>query len=75
MKSKRNIRIVHGFSDNEVAKIKHEQNIIMWRHAVRNLPADDRRHIEAKEKLAELGEAEYAGQNSPPVKGGGQVPE
>jgi len=43
-----------GIDDEEYAALKAAQDRIKHQHAVDNLPADDRRHIESKAALAKL---------------------
>lgn len=46
-----------AYTPEEVADIKHQQNLVKWRHAVATFPADDARHVAAKKALQKHGEA------------------
>jgi hypothetical protein len=45
-----------AYTDEEVRDIRHQQDVVKWKHAVAKLPADDPRHVAAKAALKKAGE-------------------
>lgn len=48
-----------GLTPEAIAQVKLEQNIVKWKHAVRTFPADDPRHVVAKQALAEHARSQH----------------
>lgn len=46
-----------AYTPEQVADIKHQQNLVKWRHAIATFPAEDPRHVTAKAALKKHGEA------------------